>query len=155
MEAKFAVRGEVLIVELNGRLDFETSEPFRKTCMEKLVSEKVVFDLRNLNFVGSLGLTDFVATLDQMSQKSQPGVRFCQRARRPRYLRISRESHFKLQSAGHLAALKLPAQHLNLGQHGFDAFFSREALFFHFLLKTVNLFTLLIQGQADRLIELL
>lgn len=77
MEAKFAVRGEVLIVELNGRLDFETSEPFRKTCMEKLVSEKVVFDLRNLNFVGSLGLTDFVATLDQMSQKSQPGVRFC------------------------------------------------------------------------------
>lgn len=77
MEAKFAVRGEVLIVELTGRLDFETTEPFRKTCMEKLVSEKVVFDLKNLNFVGSLGLTDFVTTLDQMSRQSQPGVKFC------------------------------------------------------------------------------
>ena len=77
MEARFAVKGEILVVELNGRLDFETTIPFRKTCLERLISEKVVFDLRNLNFVGSLGLTDFVTTLDQMSQKSSSGVRFC------------------------------------------------------------------------------
>lgn len=77
MEAKFAVRDEVVVVELNGRLDFETCEPFRRTCLEKLVSERVVFDLRNLNFVGSLGLTDFVTTLDDLSRQSQPGVKFC------------------------------------------------------------------------------
>ena len=77
MIAKFAVRGEVMVVELNGRLDFETTEPFRRTCLEKLLSEKVVFDLRGLNFVGSLGLKDFVTTLDEMSRASSPGVKFC------------------------------------------------------------------------------
>ena len=77
MEANFEMRGEVLVVELKGRLDFETSEPFRRTCLEKLLREKVVFDLKALNFVGSLGLKDFVDTMDHMSQQSQPGVRFC------------------------------------------------------------------------------
>lgn len=77
MEAKFEVRGEVMVVELNGRLDFETTAPFRRTCLEKLLREKVVFDLRGLNFVGSLGLTDFVTTLDEMSRASHPGIKFC------------------------------------------------------------------------------
>ncbi len=77
MEAKFALRGEVLLVELNGRLDFESTVPFRRTCLEKLVTEKVVFDLKNLNFVGSLGLQDFVTTLDDLSKISAPGIKFC------------------------------------------------------------------------------
>ncbi|MGE0526088.1 MAG: STAS domain-containing protein [Bdellovibrionales bacterium] len=78
MEANFAICGDgVVIVELKGRLDLETSEPFRKTCLEKLVSERVVFDLKALNFVGSLGLKDFVHTLDEMTRQSGPGVRFC------------------------------------------------------------------------------
>ena len=77
MEAKFAVCGNVVVVELKGRLNLETSEPFRKTCLERLVQERVVFDLKNLNFVGSLGLKDFVETLDVMAQKSASGVRFC------------------------------------------------------------------------------
>jgi anti-anti-sigma factor len=77
MQAKFAKCEDVVVVELNGRLDFETTEPFRRTCLEKLISEKVVFDLRNLNFVGSLGLKDFVETLDHMARESRPGVKFC------------------------------------------------------------------------------
>lgn len=77
MEAKFGVCGSVVVVELKGRLDFETSEPFRRTCLEKLVAEQVVFDLKNLNFVGSLGLKDFVETLDSMAQNSRQGVKFC------------------------------------------------------------------------------
>ena len=76
MEANFEQRGEVVVVELKGRLNFETTAPFRRTCLERLLSEKVVFDLRNLNFVGSLGLKDFVDTMDHMAQKSLPGVRF-------------------------------------------------------------------------------
>lgn len=77
MEANFAVSGGVVVVELKGRLNFETTEPFRRTCMERLIQEKVVFDLKNLSFVGSLGLKDFVETLDSMAQKSNLGVRFC------------------------------------------------------------------------------
>ena len=77
METKYAVRGEVVIVEFTGRLDFETTAPFKRTCTERLLSEKVVFDLKNLNFVGSLGLTDFVSTLNDIARESGPGVRFC------------------------------------------------------------------------------
>jgi anti-anti-sigma factor len=76
MEAHFEVRGEVMVVELKGRLDFETTEPFRKTCWEHLLGAKVVFDLKNLNFVGSLGLTDFVDTLDHMAKESRLGIKF-------------------------------------------------------------------------------
>jgi anti-anti-sigma factor len=56
-------------------LDPDTSEPFRRTCWEKLIGEKVVFDMRNLSFVGSLGLQSFVDTLDHMAKNS--GVRLC------------------------------------------------------------------------------
>lgn len=76
MQANFAKRGGVVVVELKGRLDFESTEPFRRTCLEKLLSEKVVFDLSHLNFVGSLGLKDFVETLDVMAQQSGAGVKF-------------------------------------------------------------------------------
>lgn len=77
MEARFGMQGSVMVVELKGRLDFETAAPFRRTCLEKLATEKVVFDLRDLNFVGSLGLKDFVDTLDFMKKKSTTGVKFC------------------------------------------------------------------------------
>lgn len=77
MEANFKLSGDVVVVELKGRLDLESAEPFRRTCLEKLVTKPVVFDLSYLNFVGSLGLKDFVHTLDSMAQKSQTGVRFC------------------------------------------------------------------------------
>lgn len=77
MEAKFAMKGHIMVVELIGRLDFESTEPFRRTCLEKLMAERVIFDLRNLNFVGSLGLTEFVSTLDNLKKVSRPGVRFC------------------------------------------------------------------------------
>jgi anti-anti-sigma factor len=73
VEANYVLRGEVLVVELKGRLNHEMSGTFRKTCLERLLKEKVVFDLRHLNFVGSLGLKDFVDTLDHMAQQSQPG----------------------------------------------------------------------------------
>ena len=55
----------------------EIESKVAKLISEKLISEKVVFDLRNLNFVGSLGLKDFVATMEDMKKSSRPGVKFC------------------------------------------------------------------------------
>src|SRR6478672_6903198 len=76
MRANYAKRGGVVVVELSGKLNFESTVPFRRTCLEKLLSERVVFDLKHLNFVGSLGLKDFVETLDFMSAQSNAGVKF-------------------------------------------------------------------------------
>jgi anti-anti-sigma factor len=77
MEASFEMREEAVVVILKGRLDFETTEPFRRTCRERLVREKVVLDLKGLSFVGSLGLKEFVDTVDQLARTSSSGVRFC------------------------------------------------------------------------------
>ena len=75
MEAKIQKEGDVTIVHLRGRLDFESSEPFRKTCLQDLTQEKVIFNLNELSFVGSSGVTDFVDTIVSLSEKNDFGVK--------------------------------------------------------------------------------
>jgi anti-anti-sigma factor len=55
--------GEVLILELEGQLDFETTLQFQETCtslIQKNESQKVVFNLEKLKFVGSSGINHFI-----------------------------------------------------------------------------------------------
>lgn len=77
MEAKIAKDGEIFVVYLRGQLDYDTALPFRQTCLNHLVREKVVFNLAELNFVGSKGIVDFIETMVQLSQKTVQGIRFC------------------------------------------------------------------------------
>ncbi len=77
MEAQIVKEGDVTIVSLQGYLDFETTEPFRKTCFQKLFNQSVIFDLRNLNFVGSSGLTSFLEVLRDFKIKNAQPVKFC------------------------------------------------------------------------------
>jgi anti-anti-sigma factor len=77
MEAEFKRVDGFVVVELKGRLDPEGTESFRNACLGQWLNEKVVFDLKHLSFVGSLGLQTFVDTLDHMSQKSVSGMRLC------------------------------------------------------------------------------
>ena len=77
MEAKIAQMGMVTIVELEGRLDFETALPFRRTCLEHLIHRPVVLDMKKLNFVGSLGITDFIETIEGLFEKTATGVKLC------------------------------------------------------------------------------
>lgn len=77
MRARVQTQGEVTVVDLEGRIDFETSAPFRKVCMESWANRKLVFNLSNLSFVGSHGITDFVQTIEVLSEKSDPTVKIC------------------------------------------------------------------------------
>jgi anti-anti-sigma factor len=77
MEAKIALMGTVTIVELEGRLDFETALPFRRTCFEHLIHRPVVLDLKKLSFVGSLGIADFIETIEGLFEKTAIGVKLC------------------------------------------------------------------------------
>src|SRR5690348_10203650 len=77
MQAKIRKDGDVTVVELEGRLDFETAEPFRETCQDILSNSKVVFNLAGLNFVGSSGIGAFVNTLREFSVKSPIPPKFC------------------------------------------------------------------------------
>jgi anti-sigma B factor antagonist len=77
MQAKIRKNGDITVVELKGKLDFETAEPFRETCQDILSNSKVVFNLDGLNFVGSSGIGAFVNTLREFSKSSPVPPKFC------------------------------------------------------------------------------
>jgi anti-anti-sigma regulatory factor len=59
-----------------GRIDVETTGPFRRTCLTQLQGKRVVFDMSALNFVGSSGLIPFFETLNDFAKRNDKGLRF-------------------------------------------------------------------------------
>src|SRR5262245_3471646 len=58
--------GDFLIFELEGHLDFETTQQFEDTCtqmIEKTTGPKVIFKMEKLKFVGSSGINQFIKVL--------------------------------------------------------------------------------------------
>jgi anti-anti-sigma factor len=77
MQAMMYRDGEVVVVQLNGRLDVESSEPFRQACLGYLVDKKVVFNFQGLGFVGSSGILPFLETMQKLAQTTEAGFKFC------------------------------------------------------------------------------
>ncbi len=77
MQAKIRKDGDVTVVELQGKLDFETAEPFRETCQDVLINNKVVFNLADLSFVGSSGIGNFMNTLKEFAKTNPVPPKFC------------------------------------------------------------------------------
>lgn len=77
MQARINRQGEVVVVHLSGRVDVETAEPFRKACLSQLVETKVVFDFKNLSFVGSSGILPFLETMQEFAGRNHNGFKFC------------------------------------------------------------------------------
>jgi anti-anti-sigma factor len=66
MNLKAKQDGEVIIFELEGQLDFETTQQFQTTCeslIRKNNTRRVVFNLDRLKFVGSSGINQFIKVL--------------------------------------------------------------------------------------------
>ncbi len=76
MEAQISRVGEITVVHLSGKLNFETSEPFRKNFLARLKSEKVIFDLKDLSFVGSSGITLFLDALSEYCLRHTQSTKF-------------------------------------------------------------------------------
>jgi anti-anti-sigma factor len=65
--------GNVLILELEGHLDFETTQQFQETCTSLIRRQEtagVVFDMEKLKFVGSSGINHFVKVLKEFNTGS-------------------------------------------------------------------------------------
>lgn len=77
MKARIQREGEVIIVHLAGHVDVETAAPFRDVCLSRLKWDKVVFDFRELNFVGSSGLLPFLETMQDFSQTNPNSFKLC------------------------------------------------------------------------------
>lgn len=75
MQARVIRHGDIVVIQLSGRVDVETAEPFRKTCLNHLLSEKVVFDFLSLSFVGSSGIIAFLETMQEFARQNTVGFR--------------------------------------------------------------------------------
>lgn len=74
----------VIVFELEGHLDFETTLQFKGTCfelMKKNNSERIVFNLEKLKFVGSSGINQFIRVLKDFNALTE----------KPRYCLLSSE----------------------------------------------------------------
>ena len=76
MQVHLEVIDEVVVVHLKGRLSYESASRFRAHCLSQLRSEKVVFNLSGLNFVGSSGIHAFLETMTELSVDDNSTVKF-------------------------------------------------------------------------------
>ena len=65
----------VFVVDLKGEVDFASAEPFYETCMSELSKKNIIFNFKNLSFVGSDGLKSFMNTMKDLKKKSS--LQFC------------------------------------------------------------------------------
>lgn len=80
MKAEISNLGDVVVVNLSGRIDMEYSQLFRKACLDNIASrcDKIIFNLKGLNFVGSNGIMPFVQTLSELASQNRKKIHFCQ-----------------------------------------------------------------------------
>lgn len=77
MEVKFEEIGEsMMVVHLKGRIDLETIEPF-VSWVNHLRNHEVIFNMRDLSFVGSNGITAFVDSMRSLAKHSTKSIKFC------------------------------------------------------------------------------
>ena len=90
----FLKKNDVFIVRLKGYADFESVTSLEQTCSQYLLgNKKVIFNLADLNFVGSSGLSTLINILQKL--KSQSSLKICNAGRE--FQRIFASSHL-----GHL-----------------------------------------------------
>ncbi|MEO5971250.1 MAG: STAS domain-containing protein [Bdellovibrionia bacterium] len=84
MKTEIKKNGDTIIVNMDGLLDFDTYLPLRED-LSKLtrnentdsVPRKIIFNLENLEFVGSSGISSFVQTLKEFNASATTKPRYC------------------------------------------------------------------------------
>lgn len=70
LRASLVNQGEVTIIALEGKLDFENQDILRESIVT-LISQgrRVVVDMEGLSFVGSSGITHFIRSLYELQER--------------------------------------------------------------------------------------
>jgi len=61
--------GKVVVFELEGHLEFETTVKFQETCqniLKKSPDTRLIFNFQKLKFVGSSGINHFITTMKNL-----------------------------------------------------------------------------------------
>jgi anti-anti-sigma factor len=77
MDAKVEDLKGVFLVSLSGQLNFESADSLRARCEKVFSQKKVIFNLKNLSFVGSSGITPFLDLLRHLLQANGNGLKVC------------------------------------------------------------------------------
>lgn len=83
MKTQIKKQGDTIVVSMDGKLDFETNIPLRED-LGKLIRQaktdqtaKIIFNLENLEFVGSSGISSFVQTLKEFNANAPASPVYC------------------------------------------------------------------------------
>ncbi len=85
MRTQIKREGDFFVVSMDGKLDFGTYLPLREDLSKLLdasgatdvAPSKIIFNLENLEFVGSSGISSFVQTLKEFNQSASLKPRYC------------------------------------------------------------------------------
>lgn len=77
MQAIVENREGIFVINLSGKMNFEAADNLKSTCLQKFVNQEVVFNLRELSFVGSSGITPFLELLSELSRLSGSKFKIC------------------------------------------------------------------------------
>lgn len=75
MNIKLVLDGDISVVALSGRIELEKTQSFKKACLQKFSDKNVVFCMKNLNFVGSSGIQNFFAVLNDLHGNKKMNVK--------------------------------------------------------------------------------
>ena len=78
MKTQIKKSGDTIVVEVNGKLDFETQQPFKEDLHKLIQSAKtdsvptqIIFNLEKLEFVGSSGISNRVSLIRPRSVRDR------------------------------------------------------------------------------------
>jgi anti-anti-sigma factor len=84
MKTQFKKVGDALVVTIDGKLNFETQDTIKndlsrlaRQTLTDTAPKKVIFNLENLEFVGSSGISSFVQALKDFNHNAASKPRYC------------------------------------------------------------------------------
>ena len=83
MKTEIKKDGVTIVVSMNGKLDFETNVPLREE-LDKIMrtqrtdsTARIIFNLENLEFVGSSGISSFIQTMKEFNSTAETRPVYC------------------------------------------------------------------------------
>ena len=84
MKTKIKQEGDITIIQIEGKIDYETQDPFRedlrriaKSSKTDTAATKIIFDFQGLEFVGSSGISNLIHTLKEFNKIAHVRPRYC------------------------------------------------------------------------------
>jgi anti-anti-sigma factor len=77
MQVSMEEQGGIVVIHLQGRLDYETVQPFHTTCLTQLAGRQVIFNMQQLDFVGSSGINSFLTTILELNKDLNTALKLC------------------------------------------------------------------------------